>query len=353
MNRHYFVKIILTGCILALLAGCGTTPRPENAGTGQEGSSDSYITVAEAKAAVLANVGLSEEDVRFVRFHLEPADDDSRYDIEFISENAEYDYVVNAVTGKILSMNCEIGSYNIASVPPEIMPPADIPTANMPPAATQPAASMPTDTPPVSAGPTDTPPASAGSTDAPLTNTPAASTKPTAAPPAATQPAASIPTNAPAEAAQQYIGADAAKQAALYHAGLDAAAVRFTHAHLEWEHGCWTYDVEFHKDNTEYDYSINALTGEILSHSHDTEYHHHHGSAVPAGSEMIAETTAKQIALEYAGVAEADAQRLEVEFDYDDGRAEYEVEWHVGQLEYSCDVDAYTGEILSFKKELD
>lgn len=46
-------------------------------------------------------------------------------------------------------------------------------------------------------------------------------------------------------------------------------------------------------------------------------------------------------------------QRLKMELDHDDGRAKYEVEWHVGQVEYSCDVDAYTGEILSYEEEPD
>ncbi len=46
-------------------------------------------------------------------------------------------------------------------------------------------------------------------------------------------------------------------------------------------------------------------------------------------------------------------ESLKVEFDYDDGRVKYEVKWNVGRMEYSCDVDAYTGQILSFEKELD
>lgn len=75
--------------------------------------------------------------------------------------------------------------------------------------------------------------------------------------------------------------------------------------------------------------------------------------AAPSGGEQIGEERAKQIALEHAGVNEADTQRLRVEFDYDDGRAEYEVEWDVGRMEYDYEIDAYTGEILSFEKELD
>ena len=151
---------------------------------------------------------------------------------------------------------------------------------------------------------------------------------------------------------QQYIGTEAAKLAALNHAGLKSEEVNFVHAHLESDDGIWQYDIEFHKDTTEYDYDIDALTGEILSFDHDAEYYHH-AQAANAGSEQITEEQAKQLALQHAGVAEKDAQRLQIKFDYDDGRGEYEVEWYVGRTEYSCDVDAVTGAILSYDKELD
>lgn len=91
---------------------------------------------------------------------------------------------------------------------------------------------------------------------------------------------------------------------------------------------------------------------EILSYDHDAEYSQPKTTSSP-DTEKITEDRAKEIALSHAGVAEKDAQRLKVKLDYDDGRAEYEIEWQVGRTEYSCDVDAYTGEILSFEKELD
>ena len=51
---------------------------------------------------------------------------------------------------------------------------------------------------------------------------------------------------------------EAAKQAALNHAGVAADAVRFAHARLEFDDGYWKYDVEFHQDNMKYDYDIDA-----------------------------------------------------------------------------------------------
>lgn len=153
------------------------------------------------------------------------------------------------------------------------------------------------------------------------------------------------------DSGEQYIGNEAAKQAALSHAGLSEAEVRFVHARLEWDDGRWTYDVEFHKDNIEYEYDIDALTGEVLAFDYDAEYDQQADNAAQGG--QITEERAKQIALEYAGVEEKDTRNLTIDFDYDDGRAEYEIEWDVGRTEYSCDVDADTGEILSFEKEMD
>lgn len=71
----------------------------------------------------------------------------------------------------------------------------------------------------------------------------------------------------------------------------------------------------------------------------------------PASAKDIGEAAAKQIALEHAGVAEADASHLWVSRDYDDGRLEYEVEFFSGSKEYDYDIDAADGSILSFDSE--
>lgn len=71
----------------------------------------------------------------------------------------------------------------------------------------------------------------------------------------------------------------------------------------------------------------------------------------PASAKDIGEAAAKQIALEHAGIAEADASHLWVSRDYDDGRLEYEVEFFSGSKEYDYDIDAADGSILSFDSE--
>ena len=60
---------------------------------------------------------------------------------------------------------------------------------------------------------------------------------------------------------------------------------------------------------------------------------------------------AKAIALEQAGVSEADTSFLNVSFEYDDGFAEYQVEFLVDSTEYDIEVDANTGNIIGYDVE--
>ena len=52
---------------------------------------------------------------------------------------------------------------------------------------------------------------------------------------------------------------------ALSHAGLTMDQIQFLQAEYDWDNGIPHYEVEFYKDKTQYDYSIHAKTGEILS----------------------------------------------------------------------------------------
>ena len=97
---------------------------------------------------------------------------------------------------------------------------------------------------------------------------------------------------------------------------------------------------------------IDAVSGEIRSYDHDAEYYTA-PSGTEAGAAALTADEAKQIALKHAGVAESDVQRLKVEQDRDDGRLLYEVEWDVGRTEYSYEIDANTGDILNYEKDVD
>lgn len=68
-----------------------------------------------------------------------------------------------------------------------------------------------------------------------------------------------------------------------------------------------------------------------------------------AADKYIGETKAKEIALTHAKVKEADAKFTKVRLDKDDAKAEYEIEFYVGQKEYEYDIDAVTGAVTEYE----
>ncbi len=158
----------------------------------------------------------------------------------------------------------------------------------------------------------------------------------------------------PSASAGTMLSETEAKTIALEQAGVQEDEATFVYVKLDYDDGRTVYEVEFYAGNREYDYELDAYTGEVLSFDAEAEYYTP-GSSASAGvsGEYISEEAAKEAALTHAGVVESDTSRLRVEFDYDDGRAEYEVEFNVGWTEYTYEIDASTGEILSYESELD
>lgn len=81
-------------------------------------------------------------------------------------------------------------------------------------------------------------------------------------------------------------------------------------------------------------------------------------SQQPAQTKTAAATTltkdhARTIALEHAGLTEAQISRLEREFDRDEGRPEWDIEFTCDGYEYSYEIHAETGAILDWEKERD
>ena len=60
-----------------------------------------------------------------------------------------------------------------------------------------------------------------------------------------------------------------------------------------------------------------------------------------------------EIALSDAGFPASDVTELEVELDFDDGVAHYDVNFKQGGVEYDYDIDAETAEILLVQSEID
>ena len=71
-----------------------------------------YIGVERAKQIALDDAGFSENEVIFSTAKFEKDDDDDdeapEYEIEFFKDNVEYEYDIDALTGKILDFSSEI-----------------------------------------------------------------------------------------------------------------------------------------------------------------------------------------------------------------------------------------------------
>lgn len=72
-----------------------------------EPAAQSEITQEEAKSLALEHAGLAEGDVTFMHVHLDRDDGRLEYDVEFYCKDREYDYEIDALSGKILSFDSE------------------------------------------------------------------------------------------------------------------------------------------------------------------------------------------------------------------------------------------------------
>lgn len=76
--------------------------------------------------------------------------------------------------------------------------------------------------------------------------------------------------------------------------------------------------------------------------------------ATPEDTEaFIGEEKAKEIALQKAGLTESEVIFEKAELDRDDGRYVYELEFRYGNIEYEAEINAKTGKILKFEKDID
>ena len=146
-----------------------------------------------------------------------------------------------------------------------------------------------------------------------------------------------------------------AETIAIEHAQVGGTEVILLPTELDYDDGA--YEVEFFSGDKEYEYKINAKTGEILHSKVETEPASAPQQPVatepPAAEEKLTREWAEEIALNHAGLTKDQVTRLKTEFDYDDGRPEYSVEFRHNGWEYDYEIHAQTGKILDWDKEYD
>lgn len=152
------------------------------------------------------------------------------------------------------------------------------------------------------------------------------------------------------------IGKDAAAYAAEQCAGTAALDSVTAEVDPELDESPAHYEVELHTAWGEFEYLVDAYTGNVLSGQKDLPATAPvgDGTAKPtAPSGDIGHAKAKSITLNHAGVSENKAYDMEIELDDEDGTLVYEVEFKSGGMEYSYEINAATGAILKHEAELE
>lgn len=153
------------------------------------------------------------------------------------------------------------------------------------------------------------------------------------------------------------ISLEKAKEIALEHAGLSSDKVTFFKANKEFDDGIQKYEIEFYSNGKEYDYEINAYNGQIIKYDYDMENNYTPNNTLTNDQSNINPTTnislerAKEIALQNAGLESNKVSFKKVKLDIDDGIQKYEVEFYYNNKEYSYEIDANSGNIISYEQE--
>ena len=143
--------------------------------------SDSYISQDKAKSIAFKHANVKSYEVKNLKINLDR--DDEHYDIEFTVNNIEYEYEINAITGKILSYDKDYDNSNNSS--------------------------------------------------------------------------------------NSYISQDKAKSIAFKHANVGSSSVKNIKIELDTEDGKAVYKVEFSSNAFEYEYEIDARSGKIIDYEKD------------------------------------------------------------------------------------
>ena len=280
-------KLILTGAALSLAVAM--TGCGGNAVTNQQASSQAQLISMEAAQEVaLKAANIAAENAAISATTLNEAAGTSCYKVEFTSGDYAYAYTVNAETGAVMEMS----SREKNAVDTQAQTEATVPTADS--ATTQ---------------------SSAVATAQTVTGT---------------------------------VDEEMAQKIALEHAGVKATDATITKSKLDYEGRRQVYEIEWYADGKKYDYEIAVDTGEILSSAYDEKTS---GLSVSNSSNVtVSEADAKQTALgRVSGATEKDI--YEWEFDYDDGRPEYEGKIIYGGTEYDFTIDASSGAVIEWETE--
>ena len=252
------------------------------------------VTLEQAKTLAIAHAGQTAETVTFKKTKTDWDDGRRIHEVDFYTaDGKEYDYEIDAVTGTIIKWEYDTENYILM---PQTVNPTPLP----------------------------------------------------------------VPSQNEDNSSTEISEKEAAKAAALKHAGLSSANLRWVRVKPDYEDGRLVYEGEFYYNNLEYEFEIDAATGvivnwEIENYISIPQTVNPTPSAVPSQNEDNPSTeitgieAAKAAALKHAGLSSVNVIWGEVKPDYEDGRLVYEGEFYYNNLEYEFEIDAVTGVIIDWE----
>ena len=277
------------------------------------------ITLEEARDIALADAGVAREEAVFTEAEQDMERGVPVFEFKFYGGNVEYEYEINGQTGAVYSKK----TTTYVSQDPAGTPP---PVQTAPPASQPPASQTPATQPPATAKPTPAPATQPPATQAPRPTQPSNSFIGSDAAKQAALADAGVSAGdarftkvrmdyedgVPVYEVEFYtatheydyeihaqngsvfhkeveahqtssgnhhgvtgtqtgadIGAEAAKNAALNHAGCAAGDVVFTKVERDYDDGWLIYEIEFYKGGLEYEFEIDGTSGAVLKFERD------------------------------------------------------------------------------------
>lgn len=142
-----------------------------------------------------------------------------------------------------------------------------------------------------------------------------------------------------------YISEEEAASIAL--AEVSGATENDIRIHKDIDDGRNIYEGSIYYDGVEYDFEIDAQSGQIIDWSSEMD----DDRWINAGNDMISVEEASAIALaEVKGASEND---LRIHKDFDDGRNIYEGSIYYNGVEYDFEIDGQSGQIIDWGSEMD
>lgn len=101
------------------LVGCNSSA-PKNEGNtgnksnvGNEENVNNKITIEQAKEIALEHAKVKSDQITFIRADTKMDNGVEKYEIEFYDDNKEYDYEINAVDGQIIEYDYDVENYDL------------------------------------------------------------------------------------------------------------------------------------------------------------------------------------------------------------------------------------------------